>query len=336
MKDLYAKCGANCGRCPAYKENVKTEEAKQRCSEGWAKYLGFQTTPGRCYCDGCQTPEEENPVLLSSRCNIRKCAIKNGIETCARCSKYPCEELKASSNVNREWAEARIEIQIPEEDYLAFIEPYEGLKHLDQIRGSLRPEDFVEPKVPVANPRIVSFPEDLPFSKQETSAFKALHKILAILKRTLSNGSTYIQQEVLKERRQWIFRSLWTFGLFGKLEEEDGSHLRIDSEIFSEQKIPYWMDLQIVGRYFKTLKEHGVHCEHVPLTKEKHGKKGWLSPTGHLRKEGWFLKMFFDDKAGGASALKALKSYTVILNEKYGKKSYRYFSNLDMQVLSKD
>ena len=36
MKDLFGKCGANCGHYPAYKENAKTVEARQRCRDGWS------------------------------------------------------------------------------------------------------------------------------------------------------------------------------------------------------------------------------------------------------------------------------------------------------------
>jgi len=79
-----------------------------------------------------------------------------------------------------------------------------------------------------------------------------------------------------------------------------------------------------------------MHCELVPLTKEKYGKMGWLTPFGWLRKEGWSMRMSFDDKAGGVSALKALKSYTAGLNEKYDKKAFRYFKNVDMRVLMKE
>lgn len=86
-----------------------------------------------------------------------------------------------------------------------------------------------------------------------------------------------------------------------------------------------------VKSYFKTLEEYGVHCEHVPLTEE-----GWLMPKGALRKVGWFMKMSFDDDAGGVPALRALQSYTAKLDEKHGKGAFRHFSRADMRVLSQD
>jgi len=324
MKDFFGKCGANCGHCPAYKENAKTDEARRRGRDGWYKYLGFRTTPDRMYCDGCQTPDRKNPVLLNPRCINRKCAITNGIANCAYCSKYPCEDL--NPDVDRERIEARLGTPMPEEDYLAFIEPYEGNKHLDTIRALLKPEDIVDPEVPVAKTRIVDFPDDLPFSREETSAFKALHKLLVETKSM--SGATYARQAALKKRTQWILKFLWAVGLFGEL---GNAYIAVDGEKLSAQKVPYWMNLDIVRTHLKILKEFGVHCEHVPLTKKK---SSWLTSKGHLRKRGWFIRMSFDSKAGGITTLKAFKSYATKLDEKYGKKAFRYFSNVDMQVLS--
>ena len=64
MTELFSKCGATCSRCPAYRENVSRYEDRQRCSDGWHKYLGARLHPDRCYCDGCQTPDEEQPTLV--------------------------------------------------------------------------------------------------------------------------------------------------------------------------------------------------------------------------------------------------------------------------------
>ena len=122
---------------------------------------------------------------------------------------------------------------------------------------------------------------------------------------------------------------LWTFGRFGEPREEGGSHLAIDSETYLAQKIQ--SNYSRVKDYFKTPGEYGVHCEHVPLVEE-----GWLTPTGALRKGQWFMKLSFDDAAGGVPALRALQSYTAKLDEKHGKGAFRHFSRADMRVLSQD
>jgi hypothetical protein len=231
----------------------------------------------------------------------------------------------------REKTAARLGIPIPEEDYLTFIEPYEGLKHLDVIRASLGAEDIVEPtKPPPFKPKTTDFPEALPSSKEETSAFKALHRLIRTLNTV--DADTYVTQERLKKRRRYFLRLLWTFGLLGELKEEGGLHLVIDSETYVAQKIPSSSGYsRVVKHYFGTLEECGVHCEIVPLM-----ETGWLTPGGALRKHGWFMKMSFDDNAGGVSALRALKSYAARLSEEYGKGAYRRFSKADMRVLGNE
>jgi hypothetical protein len=225
----------------------------------------------------------------------------------------------------RERIAARLGAPIPEEDHLSFIEPYEGIKHLDEIRASLGPEDIVEITKVSVKPRIVDFPDDLPFSKEETSAFEALHRLLAAVE--AADGVSYARQAALKKRRRHLLKLLWAFGLFGELKEEGDSYFVIDSGTYLAQRIH--SGYSRVKDYFEALEEYGVHCEHVPLAEE-----GWLTPTGALRKRGWFMKMSLDDDGGGVSALIALQSYTAKLHEKYGERAFRYFSKADMRVLS--
>jgi hypothetical protein len=326
MKDLFSKCGINCGRCPSYKENLLTDEDRRRCSEGWHKYLGFRITPGKLrLCDGCQASDDETPVRYQS-CYVRRCAVRNGVETCAHCSAYPCEDAPrvSLSTEARERTTARLGASIPEEDYLAFIEPYEGIKHLDAIRATLGPEEIVEMTKVSVTPKIMDFPTDLPLSGEKTAALKALHRLLATV--GIAEGISYARQTILKKKRQHLLKILWAFGLFGKLEEEGGPHLVIDSETYLAQKI-HTSYLRVRG-YFQDLKEHGVHCEHVPLVEE-----GWLTPSGALRKEEWLMKMSFGDEAGGAPALEALQSYAARLGAEYDKRAFMYFSKVDMRIL---
>ena len=328
MKDLYAKCGINCGHCPSYRENLRSADDRQRCSDGWARYLGFRLSPGKLRaCDGCQAPDEGNPVRYQN-CYVRRCAVQNGLETCALCSAYPCEDVpKVSLAADaRDKTATRLGTPIPEENYLTFIEPYEGTKHLDAIRSSLVPADIVQTTTTSVRQRMVDFPDDLPFSSEETSAFGALHTLIAAIESV--DGITYAQETVRKKRRRHLLKMLWAFGLSGERKENGRPYLVIDSETYLAQKIgSYYATLK---SYFETLDQYGVLCEHVPLVEE-----GWLTPSRALRKRGWFIKMSFGDDAGGAAALNALQEYTAALGEKHGKQAFRRFSRADFRVLSK-
>ena len=327
MKDLFSPCGFNCGHCPSYKDNLLTDEDRQRCSDGWYRYHGFRLGPDKLrLCDGCQSPDDENSERYIINCNKRKCALFNGVETCAHCSAYPCKVFGLGSDLSREQVEARLGAQIPEEDYVMFVEPYEGTKHLDEIRGSLRLEDIVEMTQVSLEPRLADFPGDLPFPGERT-AYEALHQLVSAIEAV--SGISYAWREVLKKRRRHLLKMLWAFGRFGEFGEEGRSHLVLDSETYLAQKIH--SNYLVVKDYCEALGEYGVRCEHVPVE-----EKGWLTPTNALRKGGWYLRMSFDDDAGGVPVLEALRTYTARLDEAYGKNAFRRFSRANMRVLSGD
>lgn len=327
MKNMIAPCGTNCSRCPSYGENLLTDEDRQRCSDGWYRYHGFRLSPDKLRpCDGCQAPDDENSERYIS-CNKRKCALFNGVETCAHCSAYPCEVFGTGPGISREQVEARLGTRIPEEDYLVFVEPYEGIKHLDEIRASLGSEDVVEMSKVSLEPRLADFPGDLPFPGGRKTAYEALHRLIGAIEAV--DSISYAWREVLKKRRRHLLKILWAFGRFGELEEEGGLHLVLDSRTYLAQKIH--SNYSVVKDYLKTLGEYGVQCEHVPVAEE-----GWLTPTNALRKGGWYMRMSLDDDVGGVLVLDALRTYAARLDEAYGKNAFRRFSRADMQVLGSD
>jgi hypothetical protein len=326
MKNMIAPCGTNCGRCPSYKENLLTNEDRQRCSDGWYRYHGFRLSPDklRC-CVGCQALDYENSEHYIVNCNKRKCALFNGIKTCAHCSVYPCAVFGLGPDFSREKVEARLGTPVPEEDYLAFVEPYEGVKHLDEIRASLGSEDIVEMTPVSLEPQLADFPGDLSFSEGEKGAYEALYRLIGAI--GTAGGISYAWREVLKKRRRHLLKMLWAFGRFGELEQEGGPHLLLDSETYLAQKIH--SNYSVVKDYFEALGEYGVRCEHVPVEEE-----GWLTPKNALRKDGWYMRMSFDEDAGSVPVLGALRTYAARLDEAYGKNAFRRFSRADMQVLS--
>jgi hypothetical protein len=325
MRDLYSKCGINCGHCPSYAENLRTEEDRQLCSDGWYKYHGFRLSPGklRC-CDGCQIPDEENPVRYIS-CGRRKCAVFNRVETCAHCSAYPCEAF--GPDLDRGEIASRIGSSVPEADYLTFIEPYESRRHLDEIRASLDPNDIRTMTTVSFEPRTAAFPDDLSLPAEKSTAFSALYRLLVGV--GTAGAVSYVHRLELGKRRRHLLKILWAFGRYGELTGEGGPHLVLDSATYLQQKIH--SNYERVMDYLGALGEHGVRCEHIPLAKE-----GWLTPTKALRKQGWIMTMAVDEEAGGARVLSALREYTARLDEAFGGGAFRRFSRVDMQILKGD
>ena len=332
MSDGFAKCGVHCTACPAYRENVHSDEDKQRCSEGWAKYLNARLKPERCYCDGCQTPDDQNPVLILGRsgCRVRRCATHNGFLSCAQCAAYACETLQAQlfEPPSREQLAERLGQPVPEEDYLTFIAPYDMKAHLDDIRATLPDSDIAAPRKPPRHSfKTVDFPSQLPLAAEELAGLQAVHRLLSTL--NVVDAESLGMQELLEERRQDLLKMLWTFGSAGEVHGQ-GTQLVIDDRDWRAEKLPGQHTR--VMRLLATLGEHGVSCTFRPLG------GGWLLPSGWLRHRsqawdaGWQMTLSFEEAAGGAAALRALSDYAQALEGEFGNKAYRRFSQADLRV----
>jgi hypothetical protein len=280
-------------------------------------------------------PDKQKPTRYIN-CHVRKCAFRNGIANCAYCSAYPCEEVKTlhscqDPDIKRKIA-AKIGSEIPQEDYLAFIEPYQGIMHLDKIRASLSSDKFVKPREFTLKSEIVEFPEALHESSKKREALELVHRLIAAINGPVS-GITFARREVLKKRRPYLLTLLWTFGLHGIFDDNDKCSLVVDSKAYYKQKNQ--MVYSKVQSQFKILTELGVHCEIKPLV-----DKNWLTDGGGLKAKAgrkgelaWVMKMSFADSVGGVDGLNALQNYTRELEKKYGNKAFRYFDKADMRIL---
>ena len=110
------------------------------------RYIHWNPTPEKLKaCAGCQN---EGGFHYLPKCPVRQCAQYNGLETCATCGVYPCRDVPnvSLSADFRDLMAEKLGEPIHEGDYLAFIEPYEGIKHLDSHHAGLSPQDLIPPK----------------------------------------------------------------------------------------------------------------------------------------------------------------------------------------------
>ena len=332
--EIIAKCGCNCSRCPTYKENLKTKTDRIRCSQGWKRYLNISLSPEKLrLCDGCQITDEQRKVYYLN-CIVRKCAMENGIENCAYCSLYICGELK---NLHitfapdfKEKVEKKLGGKISHKDYLDFIECYEGLGYLDNIRKNIDKKEIVEFKKFSIKSKLTSFPGDI--KTEGRLVYKSLYKLIEKINGTV-DGLSFAEREVLKKKRPQLLTLLCTFGLYGKFNKKDDKFLTINSLDYAKEKNQCYYDRLM--DYFDLFKDYGVHLKLTPLIKED-----WITPTGGLRvrighKEEpiWVMTLSFNSNIGGKDSLAALTEYSKKLLSKYGEKAFKYFSKADMGVL---
>ena len=150
----------------------------------------------------------------------------------------------------------------------------------------------------------------------------------------LRDTDTFAQQHKLEKHKAHILRFLWIFGNYGNLEKETEAHIVVDAETYlanrgKEKTLSIWSFVECV--VFKGLSSFGVICERVALERTKTGEL--TTGTGYLRNRGWVMRIAFNEKAGGATALKTLQAYAKKLDKEYGSKAFKRFQAADMTVL---
>ena len=73
--------------------------------------------------------------LIDKGCLVRPCVIEKDFDNCSQCEHYICEKLTERIVVYEE-VKNRVNAEIPEDDYLCFIRPYENKKRLDRIKAA--------------------------------------------------------------------------------------------------------------------------------------------------------------------------------------------------------
>ena len=99
MDEMVAYCGLSCHTCPIYlatrEENEeKRDKMRAEIAREIKEHYGIEYRPQDINdCDGCRT---EGGRLFSGckTCKIRRCARGKGVENCAHCSQYACEDLE--------------------------------------------------------------------------------------------------------------------------------------------------------------------------------------------------------------------------------------------------
>ena len=137
MEPILTHCGYRCDLCLAFKPNIEKNPAnRQKLSDGWFKYYGFRLPAAEICCDGCMS---DNSKLIDQNCPVRPCVIGKGLDNCSQCEQYICEKLTERLVVLKQ-VKQRVGANIPDDDYVCFIQPYENKRRLDTLRESKHPQ----------------------------------------------------------------------------------------------------------------------------------------------------------------------------------------------------
>jgi len=122
MREKIGFCGYRCEICPAYRENITSEEDRQTVGDGWFKYYGVRIPAEEIHCDGCLADDSTNPRRIDPECEVRTCALARGVANCGHCGDYICEKL-SKKIVHTDKIVARAGGSIQPEDFERFVKP---------------------------------------------------------------------------------------------------------------------------------------------------------------------------------------------------------------------
>jgi hypothetical protein len=86
-------CGLDCAQCEAFIATQNDDEAlRVKVAKEWAKLSNAPIRPEHINCTGCRSAGVKT-YYCDQLCEIRNCATKRSISTCAECSDFPCAVL---------------------------------------------------------------------------------------------------------------------------------------------------------------------------------------------------------------------------------------------------
>lgn len=94
MMTLIAPCGLDCAQCEAYRYTQASDlNALEALVAKWkVQFNAPEMTIENVLCDGCLA-SSGRVGSYCGMCEIRRCAMEQGLQTCAACSNYACEKL---------------------------------------------------------------------------------------------------------------------------------------------------------------------------------------------------------------------------------------------------
>lgn len=104
MNLLRACCGLDCKKCEARIATINNDdELRKAVADKWSKMNNEPSiTPESINCNGCRTLDGCKFYFCSHLCEIRKCCMNKGFDTCATCNEWETCAIIAPFLTNEE------------------------------------------------------------------------------------------------------------------------------------------------------------------------------------------------------------------------------------------
>lgn len=216
-----AMCGYRCDLCSGFAPNIKNKDEREMLSNVWNKYYDLNIPTEKIYCDGCRCTKEE-AKRIDKDCPVRKCVIKNQLDNCGECIKFPCGIFNERKGLSFEEAKEKLGSSFCADEYNSYLLAYDNMTRLGLHREKKTDVYFVRH----AHPDLSIKDEAIrPLSEKGTEDTKKVTDTL------IDKNITAIYSSPFK-------RSIDTIKDFAKTT---GLEIRIDND-FRERKVGEWVE----------------------------------------------------------------------------------------------
>jgi hypothetical protein len=305
-------------------------------SEEVKKYTGFKPVKYEWEgCLGCFTPNEElskHPFFnFLRKCRTRKCGTNNEVDNCAYCSRFPCMNTVASNNFTREKISEKLGTTIDDKKYDRYIKIFDSMTNLKKIRSTLPKDQIKDPKPITKKIDITKLKGE--FQNQEFN--KVYKKLLEIANSDLGikGIDTVSGLENYKSRKEFLWRFIWIFILFGNIQ---GNNLSIDSGTLYENRKPISLpnNEDQWKIYFNILTEFGINTELEIKTDKLYTPGGYMRALiPKTKKPAYILNMKLDPNYYKYQFFKILNELLSELQKKTEKRAFSNFKKLNFNPL---
>lgn len=90
---LIVYCGLDCEQCEAFIATQRNDDTlRAKVAAEWSRAYGAPILPENINCTGCKSAGVKT-YYRDQLCEIRKCATRRSVATCAECAEYACATL---------------------------------------------------------------------------------------------------------------------------------------------------------------------------------------------------------------------------------------------------
>lgn len=124
-------CGFLCGKCKAYKPNIRKKDERAELKKAFKKYYDLDFTIEDLTCDGCKCIRGDAHRLDIS-CPIRPCVMNKELDNCSQCAFFPCKTFEERRGISKKSAKIVSGCAFNESEFEKYMSPYDNAAAIEK------------------------------------------------------------------------------------------------------------------------------------------------------------------------------------------------------------